>query len=131
VVEAKRILLIEDNHDAAQSMKRLLKHLGYDVDLAYSGPEGVVAAQTTNPDVVICDIGLPGLDGFGVARALRSEAGTRGVFLIAQSGYGQAEDVRKAMDAGFDLHLIKPVEFSRLQQVLKSRPERTGIASDA
>jgi CheY-like chemotaxis protein len=103
-------------------MKRLLRHLGFEVNLAFSGPDGVEAARTHKPDVVICDIGLPGLDGFGVARALRLDTGTRGVYLIAQSGYGQAEDVRKAIDAGFDLHLIKPVDFNKLADTLRAAP---------
>lgn len=117
--EARRILLIEDNRDAAQSMKILLKHLGFNVELAFSGPEGVAAARQQVPDVIICDIGLPGLDGFGVARALRLEPITRDIYLIAQSGYGQPEDIRKAINAGFDLHLLKPVGFTQLEESLK------------
>jgi CheY-like chemotaxis protein len=120
IPETRRILLFEDNQDAAQSMKILLKHLGYEVELAFSGPDGVTAARTRIPDVVICDIGLPGLDGFGVARALRLEPRTRDIYLIAQSGYGQPEDLRKATDAGFDLHLLKPVSFTQLANSLKS-----------
>ena len=120
VQPSKRVLLIEDNRDAARSMKVLIKHLGFEVDMAFTGPEGVDAARRLIPNIVLCDIGLPGLDGFGVARALRSDAATRDAYLIAQSGYGQAEDVRKAYDAGFDLHLIKPVNFSQLQKSLES-----------
>ena len=67
-IGTRRILLIEDNHDAAKSMARLLQHLGYEVELAFNGPEGLETARRTNPDVVICDIGLPGLDGFSIAR---------------------------------------------------------------
>jgi CheY-like chemotaxis protein len=67
---------------------------------------------------VLCDIGLPGVDGLTVARALRSDPGTRTSFLIAQSGYGQADDIRKSKEAGFDLHLTKPVTFADLERVL-------------
>ncbi|MGV3483198.1 MAG: response regulator, partial [Planctomycetaceae bacterium] len=85
----------------------------------FSGPEGVKVARQSAPEVVLCDIGLPGMDGYGVARALREDHATRDAFLIAQSGYGQAEDVRKAYDAGFDVHLIKPVDFQELQRILR------------
>jgi signal transduction histidine kinase/CheY-like chemotaxis protein len=129
--ESKRVLLIEDNRDAAQTMRLLLQHYGFEVEIAYTGPEGVSVAQSWGPDVVICDIGLPDLDGFGVARALRSNAVTREAFLIAQSGYGQAEDIRKGLDAGFDLHLIKPVDFSRLEEALQTAPRNTRIPIDA
>jgi signal transduction histidine kinase/ActR/RegA family two-component response regulator len=127
---ARRILLIEDNQDAALSMKRLLTHLGYEVELAFSGPDGLIAARTQVPDVIICDIGLPGLDGFGVARALRSEPLTRDIYLIAQSGYGQPEDIRKASDAGFDLHLLKPVSFLQLADSLKPIRRTSRPAAD-
>lgn len=127
----RRLLLIEDNHDAAKSMARLLRHLGYEVDLAFTGPEGVETARRTSPDVVICDIGLPGLDGFSVARLLRSDPITCDVYLIAQSGYGQSDDIRKALDAGFDLHLIKPVDFSRLEQALNADRRNLRMPLDA
>lgn len=113
-----RVLIIEDNRDTAFSLKMLLKHLKLDVEVAFSGSEGIEMAQRSPPDVILCDIGLPGLDGYGVARALRTNHSTRNAFLIAQSGYGQAEDVRKATEAGFDIHLIKPVHFLELQRIL-------------
>jgi signal transduction histidine kinase/CheY-like chemotaxis protein len=123
----KRILIIEDNRDAANLLQMLISRMGFSVDIAFTGFDGVDAAKRTSPDIVICDIGLPGLDGFAVARTLRSDAATSDAFLIAQSGYGQADDVRRAMDAGFDLHLIKPVDFTKLQLTLhnvsrKARP---------
>jgi CheY-like chemotaxis protein len=129
--ESKKVLLIEDNRDAAQTMRLLLQHRGFEVEIAFTGPEGVSVAEIWGPDVVICDIGLPGLDGFGVARALRSNVVTRETYLIAQSGYGQAEDIRKGLDAGFDLHLIKPVDFSRLEEALRTSSRNTRIPIDA
>jgi signal transduction histidine kinase/ActR/RegA family two-component response regulator len=125
--ETRRVLLIEDNRDAALTMRLLLKHAGFDVEMAFTGPEGVEAAQKVKPDIVICDIGLPGLDGFNVARTLRSEPACRGAFLIALSGYGQAEDVRKAHHAGFDLHIIKPVDFTHLEQALRAAPRNVRL----
>ena len=122
--ETRKVLLIEDNRDAALSMKLLLRHAGFDIELAFAGPEGVDAARTGHPDIVICDIGLPGMDGFNVARTLRAELPCRHAYLIALSGYGQDEDVRKAHAAGFDLHLIKPVDFTQLEQALRRAPRR-------
>lgn len=98
----------------------LLKHMKFEVEVAFSGPEGIEVARQSSPEVVLCDIGLPGLDGYDVARALRTDHATRDAFLIAQSGYGQAEDVRKAYEAGFNVHLIKPVDFQELQRILRS-----------
>jgi CheY-like chemotaxis protein len=116
----KRILLIEDNRDAANTLQMLISRMGFEVDVAYSGFDGLDAAKRILPDIVICDIGLPGLDGFAVARALRSDSATSDAFLIAQSGYGQADDVQRAMDSGFNLHLTKPVDFNKLQRTLES-----------
>lgn len=113
-----RVLIIEDNRDTAVSLKMLLNYMQLEVDVAFSGPEGIAAARENAPDVIFCDIGLPGLDGYAVARALRKEEAMRHTLLVAQSGYGQAEDVRKAHEAGFDIHLIKPVDFKELQQIL-------------
>lgn len=114
----ERILIIEDNRDTALSLRLLLRKLNLEVELAFSGLEGVEKARQSVPDVILCDIGLPGLDGYSVARELRSNGNTRNTFLIAQSGYGQADDVRKAYDAGFDVHLTKPVEFQELMKIL-------------
>lgn len=131
--EGKRVLLIEDNRDAAQMMKMLISRMGFSVDISYSGPDGLDQAKKTSPEIIICDIGLPGLDGFEVARALRSDVLTRDAFLIAQSGYGQAEDIRQALASGFDLHLIKPVDFAKLEQTLRdaSRTTRRQISGSA
>jgi len=118
--QGMRVLLIEDNRDAANTLKRLLMHSGVAVELAFSGTEGLEAAKKGGADVVICDIGLPGLNGFEIARALRSDASFDDLYLIALSGYGQPDDVRQALDAGFNLHLIKPVDFSNLMQALEA-----------
>jgi len=113
-----RVLIIEDNRDTALSLKLLLKKMNLEVDVAFSGLEGAQKARQSAPDVILCDIGLPGLDGYAVARQLRDNESTRDSFMIAQSGYGQADDVRKAYDAGFDVHLIKPVDFHELKRIL-------------
>ncbi len=113
----RRVLVIEDNLDAAESMRMLLTTTGFDVAVAHTGTAGVAEARRFRPDVVLCDIGLPELDGYGVARALRLEPGTARTRLIAVTGYGRDEDRRRAREAGFDLHLTKPVEPEELLRV--------------
>jgi CheY-like chemotaxis protein len=105
-----RVLVVEDNEDSAESLRRLLYHSGYEVAVAYTGQEGLRVARRTNPDVVLCDIGLPDTNGFVVAAALREDPQTRGMRLIAVTAYGKDEDRRRAREAGFDLHLVKPVD---------------------
>jgi PAS domain S-box-containing protein len=116
--EPLRILVVEDHHDAADSLRMLLELLGHRVAVAYNGPEGVRRAREWRPDVVLCDIGLPGLDGYGVAGELRHDPTTAGARLIALTGYGQEEDRRRARQAGFDHHLTKPVDPAVLQPLL-------------
>lgn len=119
VPRAHRILIIEDHLDAAVSMEVLLNLDGHQVELAHAGPSGVEAARKFHPEVVLCDIGLPGgMDGYAVARAVRADPQLASAYLIALTGYGREEDQRRALEAGFDLHLTKPVDPSRLQQIL-------------
>jgi CheY-like chemotaxis protein len=113
-----RILVVEDNRDAADSLKTLLRLMGHDTRVAYTGPEGLKAATEWVPDLVLCDIGLPGLDGYGVARALRLDPKTHQVRLLALTGYGSDEDRRLSREAGFDEHLTKPVAPQVLQEYL-------------
>jgi CheY-like chemotaxis protein len=101
--------VIEDNLDAAESLRMLLELWGHEVTVAHSGPAGLEESARLHPDVVLCDLGLPGgMDGHDVARALRASPGCP--VLIALTGYGQEQDRRRALDAGFDQHLTKPVE---------------------
>nr|WP_267876932.1 ATP-binding protein [Massilia rhizosphaerae] len=108
------VLLIEDNDDGREMMATMLTSFGYPVLQAGDGLEGVRVACTEKPDVALVDIGLPGIDGYEVARRLRQEAATHGIRLIALTGYGLAEDQRRVLEAGFDLHLVKPVDLSAL-----------------
>jgi PAS domain S-box-containing protein len=116
-----RILLIEDNLVGARTMRTYLSMAGHEVEEAHSGTEGIDAARRFRPEVVLCDIGLPGMDGYAVARALRQEPGVAEAYMIAISGYGQEEDKRRSFAAGFDMHLTKPVDLKMLKQLL-SRP---------
>ncbi|HSA54195.1 MAG TPA: ATP-binding protein [Gemmatimonadaceae bacterium] len=115
---AKRILVVDDNQDAAATLGALLQNLGHVVETAYDGPAGLVAADRLHPDVAFIDIGLPGIDGYEVARQLRKRSAGRTPLLVAVTGYGLAADRDRATDAGFDHHLVKPVELPALQRVL-------------
>jgi PAS domain S-box-containing protein len=121
----RHILVIEDNPDAAESARLLLSLAGHDVAVAHDGAEGLQLARQLPPDVVLCDIGLPaGLSGYDVARALRADPRLASAFLIALTGYGRDEDQRHAREAGFDLHLTKPVDFDALRRALARIPPR-------
>jgi CheY-like chemotaxis protein len=119
-----RILVVEDNRDAADTLRDLLELFGCRVAVAYSGPAGVETARQFQPEVVFCDLGLPGLDGYQVAGELRRHPDLAHARLIAISGYGQEEDLRRSREAGFDLHLIKPVDIAEVQRLLEVAPER-------
>ncbi|MDC0667265.1 hybrid sensor histidine kinase/response regulator [Nannocystis radixulma] len=113
-----RILVIEDNFDAAESLKEALELGAHQVCLAHSGPEGLEKVRTFRPDVVVCDIGLPGMDGYEVARAIRADPAQRSTRLVALTGYASPEDRQRASAAGFDRHLGKPPDFDALLQML-------------
>jgi CheY-like chemotaxis protein len=113
-----RVLVVEDNKDAADSLRVLLELFGYTVEVAYSGQTGVEAATRWQPDVILCDIGLPGLDGYAVAGQLRRHPATADARLIALTGYGTDEDRRKSREAGFDAHLTKPADPAALRALL-------------
>ncbi len=119
-----RILVVDDNTDLAVSLKLLLEALGYRVDCAYEGQEALRKAADFAPGVAILDIGLPGIDGYEVARRLRQDFRHRELTLIAATGYSQASDYRRSREVGFDYHLIKPIDFSRLQAILARRQSR-------
>jgi signal transduction histidine kinase/CheY-like chemotaxis protein len=120
---SRRCLVIEDNVDAAESLALLLDLAGHETEVAFDGSSGVEKARSFHPDVVLCDIGLPGgLDGHGVARAFRADPELRSAFLIALTGYGQEEDRRRALDAGFDAHLTKPADLDELKRMLTKAP---------
>ena len=123
-----RILVVDDNRDTAQSMARLLKLLGNEVETAHDGPSAIEVARTLRPEFVLLDIGLPGMDGYEVARRLREEPCCTPAVIIGVSGYGQDEDRRRSREAGFDHHLIKPVDFDKLVPLI-TRPSRCRDAS--
>jgi CheY-like chemotaxis protein len=114
-----RILIIEDYPDTAETTAALLTWAGYEVRTVATGAAGLEAARDFQPRVILCDIGLPRMSGYDVARALRQEPLLARVYLIAVTGYGRTEDQHAALAAGFHLHLTKPVDFEELRRVLK------------
>jgi CheY-like chemotaxis protein len=113
-----RVVIIEDNRAAADSLRQVLDLAGYEVKVAYDGPGGVRTAEEWPPDAVLCDIGLPGLDGYAVAAALRDHAATSNARLIAITAYGSDEARRRCAQVGFERHFVKPVDPDVLLQVL-------------
>jgi len=120
VLESRRILVVDDNRDAAESLGSLLELLGADVRVAYDGSEALRVAAAQKPNVVLLDIGMPGMDGYEVARRLRRQRELRNIMLIALTGWGQDEDRGRSREAGFDYHLTKPADMSVLQSLLTS-----------
>ncbi len=119
----RRVLLIEDVRDSADTLSDILRLNGHEVAVAYSGPDGIARAREFRPDVVLCDIGLPGMDGYAVARALRADEALREPRLVALSGYALPEDLQRAARAGFDRHLAKPPDLDALEAILAEAPE--------
>lgn len=122
-----RILLIEDNKLTAESTQLLLSFDGYDVRTAATGISGLEAAHDFRPQVILCDIGLPGMDGYEVVRALRKDNALASTYIIAMTGYGRDEDQRQAREAGFDMHMTKPIDYNNLRftlaQKVANKPE--------
>jgi CheY-like chemotaxis protein len=114
----RRVLVVDDNADAADTLGNVLKMAGHEVQCVYDGPSALAAAERLCPDVILLDIGLPGMDGYEVARAVRADSACPVATLIAVTGYGQSADRVRSERAGFDLHLTKPVDPDRLQDVI-------------
>jgi CheY-like chemotaxis protein len=114
----RRVLVVEDNKDAADTLAEALSLSGYQVEVTYDGRSGLAKAREFRPEAVICDIGLPDIDGYAVVAALRLEPPTSSARLIALTGYAQPEDVRRAREAGFHAHLPKPPDLAALEHLL-------------
>jgi CheY-like chemotaxis protein len=116
----KRVLLVEDQPDTRSALRHLLELEGHEVTEAADGHSAIHFARSANPEVALVDLGLPDVDGFEVARAIRSDASLRGIRLIALTGYGRPEDREKALEIGFDAFCIKPIERDVLKEILAS-----------
>jgi PAS domain S-box-containing protein len=121
----RRVLIIEDNMDAAESLREALEFGEHEVAVAYNGPDGLAKARQFQPEIVLCDIGLPGIDGYEVARTFRADDSLKGVFLVALSGYALPEDLQRASEAGFEKHLAKPPSLEKLEELLAQAPARS------
>jgi CheY-like chemotaxis protein len=122
VASNHRILLIDDRRDGILPLKKMLKMLGQEVETAENGKSGLEKARRFHPELVLCDIGLPDMNGYEVARAMRSDPTLRSTYLVAVTGYGQEEDRRNALEAGFDDHITKPVAKNQLESLLVTFP---------
>lgn len=119
-----RMLVVEDNQDTADVLRDVLQLAGHEVTVAYRGEQGLALARELRPDVILCDIGLPGeLDGYDVARAVRGDGALDDTYLVALTGYGLPEDKRRAREAGFDAHLTKPIHLAAIESVLRVAEE--------
>jgi signal transduction histidine kinase/CheY-like chemotaxis protein len=114
-----RVLVIEDNKDVADTLKLLLVEEGHEVLVAQEGREGLDKAKEFHPDLLLCDIGLPGMDGYEVARSFRADADLKNVYLVSLTGYARPKDIQKSKEAGFHYHLAKPVSLEKIKTTLQ------------
>lgn len=121
-VSARRILVVDDNRDSATSLAMLLKLTGNDTRTAHDGMEAVEQAETYKPAVILLDIGLPKMNGYEACRRIRAQPGGDAIHMVALTGWGQEEDRRKSQEAGFDGHLLKPVDYATLAKLLSRLP---------
>ena len=110
--------MVDDNEDAAESLAMILEIMGHEVRTAHDGEAGVAAAAAFRPEVILMDLGMPRLNGYEAARRIRSESWGAGLFLVALTGWGTDDDRQRTRDAGFDRHLVKPVDSNELVAVL-------------
>jgi two-component system CheB/CheR fusion protein len=121
---SRRILVVDDNVDAADALAMLLRLSGHEAVTAFDGVEALGRAAEFQPDIVLLDIGMPRLDGYGTARAMRAEPWGRDLTLVALTGWGQPKDRDRTVEAGFDAHLVKPVATEKLMEIIRSQPGR-------
>jgi CheY-like chemotaxis protein len=124
----QRILVAEDGPDAAESFRILLTIMGHDVRVVNDGEQAVTAAREFRPDLIIMDLGMPRMNGYDAARAIRASAGGTEPLMVALTGWGQPEDQRRSLEAGFDRHLTKPVDPKLLRSLLETRGRRSPSA---
>jgi len=126
LIPGSRVLVVDDNHDAADSLGLLLRFLGADAMVVHDGPAALKAMRTFKPAVVLLDLGMPDMDGLEVARRMRADPEMKGATLVALTGWGQREDRRRTGEAGFDYHLVKPADVGALEAILSAPPGEPG-----
>lgn len=115
-----KILVVDDNVDAAFTLQMLLKLQGFQVEVCYSGPEAIVTAESLQPDVILMDISMPGMNGYEAGRLIREQPQGKEIIIIALTGFGKEEDQRLSFEAGFNAHLTKPVDIHKLLDTIQS-----------
>lgn len=130
---SRRILIVDENPDGAESLAVLLELSGHATQTAHDGPEAIAAAERFRPDVMLLDIGLPKVNGYEVCRRIRAEPWEKDVLVVAVTGLGQDAEQRRSQEAGFDGHLVKPVDFHELARLLAALPpqDASGAATRA
>ncbi len=128
---SRRVLIVDDNVAGAESLRLIVKLWGHDCRVVHGGIEALEVVGVFRPDVVVLDIGLPGMDGYAVARSLRASPLSRSVLLIAMTGYGRDEDKARSREAGFDRHLVKPIDLSELEDLLSRGYHEPGAVDRA
>ncbi len=118
----ERVLIVDDNADSALGFGEVVRLLGHEVEVAFDGPRALLAAERFKPTIALIDIGLPVMDGYEVARRLRETAGTAELKLVAVTGYGEEDNRAMSLEAGFDMHAVKPVELENLRKLLANSP---------
>jgi CheY-like chemotaxis protein len=113
-----RILIADDNIDSATTLGQLLEMLGNDVSIAHDGLQAVEEAERFRPDIILLDIGMPKLNGYDACGRIRKQPWSKNALLVALTGWGQDDDKRRSREAGFDVHLVKPVDFGALKKLL-------------
>jgi CheY-like chemotaxis protein len=119
---SRRILIVDDSEDGAESLAMLLQFAGHETHKAHDGVAAIEAAERIRPDIVLLDIGLPRMNGYEVSRHIRKEPWGKGLVLVALTGWGQEEDRHRSREAGFDAHMVKPLDFDRLIKLLALLP---------
>jgi CheY-like chemotaxis protein len=127
----RRVLVVDDNKDSAETLALALQLEGCDVETAHGGQQALKLAEGFLPEVVLLDIGMPGMDGYEVARSIRAQPWGADMLLVAQTGWGQEEDRRRTREAGFDAHMTKPLDHSRLMSLMAQLPAPPGSADIA
>ena len=119
---SRRVLIVDDSHDAAESLAMMLQFDGHETHMAHDGFEAIDAAEQLRPEIVLLDIGLPRLNGYEACRRIRQEPWGKQMTLVALTGWGQEEDRQRSREAGFDTHMVKPIDFDVLRKLLASLP---------
>jgi CheY-like chemotaxis protein len=125
----RRILIVEDNEDSALSLKMLLEALGHEAEVVHNGEAAIAATASRKPEVILMDIGLPGINGYEAARRIRNDSAGTAMLIVALTGWGQEPDRRRSSEAGIDHHLVKPLDLDKLRLILS--PEQASGAGTA